>query len=363
MENPEIAIRRLFHQRIAWSKEATPEKVVQRLGALQAQDYGQAIWGIGLRAQDAKAADVERAIADKKIVLSWAMRGTLHFVPAADVRWMLRLLTPRILSQSKRRKEQLEIDEALIARSEALIRGVLQDREWIDRPGLMQLFEDEGISTANQRGYHLLWHLAQQGVICLGPIEEKKQTVVLLDEWVRSDLKLSADESLAEIALRYFTSHGPATLHDFAWWTGLTIGEAKRGLENAKGALASELFDGTEYWMSKDQAEDNKKSSDVYLLPGFDEYLLGYTNRSAVLAATHAPKIIPGNNGVFMPMLVLDGQVAGTWKRTIKKNRVEIAIHSFEGLDHRRGLVIEAAERYGEFLGLPVSQIVIEEGV
>lgn len=344
----------MFNQRIAWGKGMNPHEVIQSLGAMQAQDYAQALWGIGLRTPDADAAEVERAIADKKILLTWAIRGTLHCVPAADAKWMLRLLTPRILNKSKRRQEQLEIDSKLIARCETLIYRALQDQGRISRPNLMKLLEDAGIDTKNQRGYHLLWHLAQKGFICLGPMEEKQQTFVLLDEWVRNDNELSEEESLRELAKRYFTSHGPATLHDFAWWSGLKISEARQGIEAAQTALCSEKLDGHEYWMSAYSPVASVEQSIVRLLPGFDEYLLGYKDRSAVLAAEYASLIVPGNNGVFFPMLVIDGQVAGTWKRTIKKNQVNLAIQPFVKLERYEESIAEAARRYSEFVGIPL---------
>ncbi|CAG7614138.1 winged helix DNA-binding domain-containing protein [Paenibacillus allorhizosphaerae] len=359
MANMIIAYRRLLNQRIAWAKQKEPDEVLRGLGGVQAQDYAQALWAIGLRMQDATAADIERAIVNKKIVLTWAIRGTLHFVPAEDVKWMIKLLTPRILAQDKRRLEQLEIDPQLIAQCEALIRDALEDKSRILRPNLMKLLEDAGIDTKNQRGYHLLWYLAQIGLICLGPMEGKQQTFVLLDEWVQHDKKLSVEESLQQLAKRYFTGHGPATLHDFAWWSGLTVAEARQGIEAAQKALHSEKIDGHEYWMGKDSAVETKEQSFVCLLPGYDEYLLGYKDRGAVLAAEHAPLIVPGKNGVFAPMLIVDGQISGVWKRTIKKDGVDLVIHPFTELTCTEDRIIEAARRYSEFIGLRLYQVAI----
>jgi hypothetical protein len=360
MANKAIAYRRLFNQRIAGAKSATPEEAIRRLGAMQAQDDLQAIWAIGCRTEGAKAADIEQALVDKKIVLTWAMRGTLHFVPAEDVKWMLKL-APRMLAQNKRRLEQLEIDAKLLVHSESLIRSAMQDKGRISRPDLMQLLESAGIGTKNQRGYQLLWCLAQSGLICLGPMEGKQQTFVLLDEWVREERELSREASLAELAKRYFSGHGPATLHDFAWWSGLTIGEARQAVEAAQGALDSEKIEGRAYWTGKEAAFEFEDRSVVCLLPGYDEYLLGYKDRSAVLAAEHAPLIVPVHNGVFAPMLVVDGQVAGTWKRTIKKGGVNMTIRPFAKLGCPEEAVIEAARQFSQFVGLPLSLAVTTE--
>ena len=359
MFNKVIAYSRMRNQCIAWVKGRTSYEVIQRLGALQAQDYTQALWAIGLRMRIANTEEIERTIADQKIVLTWAMRGTLHFVPSDDVNWMIKLLTPRVLAKDKRRLEQLELDPKVITQCEGIIYGALKEKKRMNRPALMELLEGAGFNTKNQRGYHLLWYLAQTGLICLGPMEEKQQTFVLLEDWVHINNKLSVEESLEELAKRYFSGHGPATVHDFAWWSGLTITEARHGIEAAQEALYSESFGGLEYWMGKDVAAEEQ--STVCLLPGYDEYLLGYKDRSAVLKAEYAPLIVPGKNGVFAPMIIVDGQIAGTWKRTIKKDGIDIAIRPFAELGFRKELVLEETRRYCEFIGLPLTQVFIQE--
>jgi hypothetical protein len=226
---------------------------------------------------------------------------------------------------------------------------------------MMELLEEAGIATTGQRGYHLLWYMAQAGLICLGPMENKEQTFVLLDEWVPHARELSQEEGLAELARRYFPSHGPATLQDFAGWAGITLTDARAGLEAAKAALRMEKGNGQAYWMSPDAPEQNAgKLSSVHLLPGFDEYLLGYKDRSAVLAAEHAAKIVPGNNGIFFPMIVVAGLVIGTWKRTRGKNGLDIVLKAFTSLGDAEGQIIEAAKAYSDFLGLPFSSLTIK---
>jgi hypothetical protein len=187
-------------------------------------------------------------------------------------------------------------------------------------------------------------------------MQDKQQTFVLLDEWVPNARELSRQESLAELARRYFASHGPATVHDFAWWAGLTVTDAKAGLEAAKPGLTSDKIDGKEFWMSQDGAETSAQDEcGVYLLPGFDEYLLGYKDRSAVLAPEHASKVVPGGNGVFFPIIVVDGQVVGTWKRALKKNSVDISLSFFKHIDGQEDRVSEAAAHYSDYIGLPLA--------
>lgn len=357
MTHTDIAHLRLQNQRIAQPAFEKPEDVVRWMGAMQAQDYQQAIWGIGVRMPTATVADVEQAIADAKIVRTWPMRGTIHFVAPEDAKWMLQLSASRMIAKDERRLKQLELDTAMMERCQTIFCEALQGGKRLSRPDMLQLLEDRGISTQSQRGYHILWYISQRGVICPGPMDGRQQTFVLLDEWVPHSRRLSREESLAELARRYFISHGPAAVHDFAWWAGITVTEARAGIEGARAALVSEKIDGKEYWLAADTPALNQSvQSGTFLLPGFDEYLLGYTERRAVLDPQHAQKVVPGANGIFFPIVVTDGQMTGTWKRTIKKDKVLITREVFNGLSDAEAAMFEAAaQRYGAFLGLPVA--------
>jgi hypothetical protein len=352
----EITHLRLRNQRIACTSFTAPGEVVAWLGAMQAQDYAGAKWSIGLRLADSTDAAIEQAIAARTIVRTWPMRGTLHFVAPADARWMLALLTPRIIAGSARRMHQLELDEATIARSKELFaRGLEGDRR-LTRDEMYQLLERAGISTAGQRGYHMLARAAQDAVICFGAPSGKEQTFVLLDEWAPQAKSLTGEEALAELTRRYFTSHGPATLQDFMWWSGLAAADAKRGLEAARPALSQETIDGRVYWLSPQAPSIRNPQPTIYVLPGFDEYLLGYRDRSAVLDPAFARQVCPGGNGVFFPTIVIDGRVVGTWKRTLKKGKIVMTPSPFYGMSEvEYGAFAKAAERYGAFMGLPVA--------
>jgi hypothetical protein len=356
MTDTDIARQRLVNQRIEGEKFEKPEEVVRWLGAMQAQDYPQALWAIGLRLRSATVADVERAISDGKIVRTWPMRGTLHFVPPEDARWRLKLSASRILARDGRRLEQLGLDEEVMERCKELFYDALRGHKRFSRPEMMTLLEEAGISTGSQRGYHILWYLSQSGLICPGPMREKQQTFVLLDEWVPYSRELSREESLAELARRYFASHGPATVHDFAWWAGLTVTEARSGLEATMPELVSEKIDGKEYWTTGGApGHTARDGSSVHLLPAFDEYLLGYKDRGAVLAVDEAQRVVPGKNGIFLPTIVVGGRVVGTWKRKLKKNSVDITLSPFSPLDDPGERAIEAARSYGDFVRLPLS--------
>ena len=355
----ELALWRLANQRITGSKPVDPGAVVRWLGAMQAQDYQQAVWAVGLRTEAATVTDIEQAIADRTIVRTWPMRGTIHFVPAADAKWMLRLCASRVIARDGRRLEQLGLDASIIERSRELVADTLRGGKRLSRAGMLAVLEVAGISTAGQRGYHLLWYLAQTGLICFGPQQGTEQTFVLLDEWVPDSHELDGEEALAVLAGRYFASHGPATVHDFARWAGLTVTEARAGLAAAPGLTRAEV-DGTAYWMAADAPSRIAEGEGrAFLLPGFDEYLLGYKDRRAVLADEHAPRIVPGNNGVFQPMIVVAGQVVGTWKRAIKKRGVELTLTPFAPLGEAEASVSAAATGYSAFLGLPLAVVTI----
>ncbi len=356
MTNAEVARWRLTGQRIVGPKFADPAAAVRHLGAVQAQAYGQSLWAIGLRTKGATVARIEQAIADREIVRPWPMRGTIHFVPAGDAKWMLRLSASRMLARARRRHEQLGLDEAIFEHSNQVMYDALHGGRRLLRSSVMTLLEESGISTTEQRGYHILWYAAQTGLICMGPMHGKEQTFVLLDEWVPGSRELSRGDSLAELARRYFTGHGPATVQDFAWWAGLTVTDARAGLEVAKTSLVSEQWNGRQHWMTAGSAVPLADVRDVvYLLPAFDEYLLGYQDRSLMLPADDASKIIPGSNGVFLPIIVVDGQVVGTWKRELNKASAEIRLSPFGHSGEWEARASEAAHNYGDFVGMPVT--------
>jgi len=346
---------RLLNQRIAQETRcSSPEEVVRWLGAVQAQDYGQAAWALGQRLRTPSQAAVAQAIADGNILLTWALRGTLHLVPAPDAGWLLQLLAPRQAAAATARRQQLGLDEATHTRARNLVVRALQGGRAQTRAQLMQLFEQAGIGTTGQRGYHLLWSFGQEGLLCLGPLAGKQQTFVLLEEWVPTPTVLGREEGLATLALRYFTSHGPATAHDFAWWSGLAVGQARRGLESIKARLVTRKLEGKEYWWAENSPSTTARPlpSTVHLLPGFDEYLLGYQDRQAVLAAEHADLVVPGRNGIFQPMVVVDGRIVGTWKRTFRKNDVEVFVKLFESQalsPVAAGQLARAIEQYQAF--------------
>jgi hypothetical protein len=358
MKSSDIIRYRLHNQQIARTKFRKPEEIVEWLGAVQVQDYSGGLWGVGLRLPGSTLVDIEKALIDRKIIRTWPMRGTLHLVPARDARWMLELLTPRVIRRSARRYKELGLNDEIFERSEELISQALEGGRQLTREALYDVLARGGINPEGQRSYHILGYLAQKGVICLGVREGKQQTFVLFDEWVAESRRLERDEALAEIARRYFTSHGPATLQDFVWWTGLAAAEAKAGLEMVKAELMKEEIDGKHYWFSPLSVPAGEDEPPIAcLLPNYDEYMIGYKDRSAVFRALPEKLDSQAYGRIALNYtIIIDGVIAGSWRRERKKDRVVVRTKLFRPLDRdERDALSLAIERYGKFLEMPVS--------
>lgn len=352
-----IPALRLHNQLIVHPRFTQPEQVVAWLGGMQGQDYPGVKWSIALRLSEATDADVARAFDSAKIVRTWPMRGTLHVVAAQDVRWMLMLTSSRNIAGSASRRQNLELDEKTLARCREVFIKALQGGKQLSRDGMYAALAQAKISTEGQRGYHILWSCALHGLICFAASNDKDQNFALLEEWVAPAKEKTREEALAELASRYFSSRGPATLQDFTWWSGLSATEARLGLESIKSSLAQETVGKVTYWMPADISIP-KETASAFALPGFDEYLLGYKDRSVVLDAAHAEKICPGGNGMFASTIIIDGRVVGTWKRVFKKTGIEITAIPFAGMSKSdKKCFVDAVQRYGEFYKMPVKVI------
>lgn len=347
-----IANHRLHAQHIEGEKFDTPLQVVKHMGAIQAQDFGQAVWAVGLRMKNPSLATIEEAIAGKEIVLTWPMRGTIHFVPAEDAKWMLQLMAAKGVRAGLAHAKQLGVNDEIMTKAETVFTAALTGGKQLTRGAMMQCLISAGIDTTAQRGYLLLRHFSQTGLLCLASAEGKQQTFALLEEWVPSLKSLEKEEALAEIASRYFVSHGPATIRDFSNWTGLTMSDAKTALEMVKPHLLSEIIDGDEFYFSSNSFP---AASGVHLLPGFDEYFLGYKDRGHIISSQHAAKVVPGGNGIFKPMIVSSGQIIGTWKRTLKKARVSLTYDFFDSPIPEEQLH-NLASSYAKFINLPLAK-------
>ena len=317
----EVALLRLAAQWVAGPRAATPAEVVRRLGAAQGQDFPGAVTSIALRTADRRRKDVEVALDDGEIVRSWPMRGTLHVLAAEDLHWMLELLGPRAMAGLAGRRERLDLTGSDAERAREVVTAALTGGGRMQRADLLAAIDDGGVATTGQRGYHLLWFLAQTGTLCLGPTDGVgEQLFVLLDEWVRAPRRLAGEEALGELARRFFLGHGPATVQDLARWAGITLRDARAGLALARPELAVLDIDGVEHLMdpaTPDRlATCREEARGLFLLPGFDEFVLGYGNRGAILDREFAERIVPGGNGMFRSTVVHGGRIVGTWQWT-----------------------------------------------
>lgn len=302
--------------------------VVERLGAVQAQDLGAAKWAVGTRMSRPSVAAIDAALESRRIVRSWPMRGTLHLMPARMLRSVLRITSPRVLAASRLRYEQLELGETEYRLARHAAERLLAGGGSATRDELAATWEAAGIRPEGQRAYHLIAWLARDGVLCCGPVDGRSQRFALLDEWAPAgaDEPTERDETLGEWFTAYVTGHGPATIADFAWWTGLTRTDAKRGLAAAGDRIEPFAGDAERFVAAGSTDAAAARPRGALALAAFDEYFLGYADRSPVCEPQYHDLVIPGRNGVFQPLLVLDGRVVGTWRRqgTARKPRIEL---------------------------------------
>jgi hypothetical protein len=352
MKARELGPYRLLNLHVAAPSAATAGERVAALGAMQAQDYTSGLWSIGLRLPGAALEHVQEAIADRSVVRSWPLRGTLHFVAAADLRWILELLSARVISAAAKRHRELELDATVMAKAEKALVAALSGGKQLTRNAIDDVLARAKIPGSSQRRYHILWRLSLEQLLCFGVPVGKQPTFTLLDEWIPRAKPLDREHAVVELASRYFTSHGPATQQDLMRWAGMTSAEAKLGLAGAAKKLERVALDGVDYWMPAKQRELVAAARGTFLLPGFDEFILGYKDRTAILATEHAPKIVPGNNGVFRPTIVHDGRVIGTWSAVAGKQSVRVNVVGFAPLTKTQQRSLEsAAASYAAFLG------------
>ena len=317
--------------------------------ALQAQDYPGAMTSVALRTTARKRTAVEHSLDAGDIVRSYPMRGTLHFVAADDLAWMLGLTATRLISAAIARRAALDIDLAMIERAREIAIENLSGGQRLFRADLIAAWERAGLLDVKQRGYHFIWHLSHTGTLCFGPTDggsatrSREQCIVLADEWITNPRRLDHDEALGEWAVRYFRSHGPATVKDFSAWTKLVAADVRIAMAIAKPALERIDVDQVEYYLdprTPDLLEAHRRfARGVLLLPGFDEYVLGYTDRSAVVPNEFAQQLVPGGNGMFASTVVAGGSVVGTWKRAGTARSRRIAATPFTAF----GAIVENA--------------------
>lgn len=358
MSPSEIARWRLALQGLMQPTAADPAAIVRRLGAVQSQDYAGGKWALGLRLRGSSDAAVEQALTAGAILRTHVMRPTWHFITPDDIRWLLQLTAPRVKALLGYYSRRLEVDDAVQARSNALMAEALAGGRELTRAELGAALSRGGIATDdNQRLGHLLMAAELDAVICSGARRGKQITYALLDERAPGGRVLARDEALAELALRYFSSHGPATLKDYVWWSGLTTADAKTGLDLIRPRLREVVAAGQSYWLPDDAPDTVPAASAAaptfHLLPNFDEYTVGYTDRSAIFDMTQIDRLHMRDSSLLDYAIVRDGQIVGSWKRTFRRDTVIVRPHVIVPLSADDDQALDAAiERYAVFLGL-----------
>jgi hypothetical protein len=354
LTHEDIAARRLINQRVTRAALRRPDEVVQWSGAMQAQEYDPAKWAIGLRLHGRAAeAEVERAFADGRILRTHVMRPTWHFVTPADIRWMLELTAPRVHRALSSYCRHVGLDARTCVRATSIIERALGGGQLLTRPELGECLRAADIRLQALPLTFVTLYAELEAVICSGPRRGKQFTYALVDERAPKAAPLPRDEALATLTARYFRSHGPATIRDFVWWSGLSTADARRGLEITKARCAD--VDGCTYWTIGAATAEATHDHRAHLLPIYDEYVVAYRDRDAV---PHGPPTIRSTSAkpvIFQHALVVDGQIAGTWRiaRTARPLRVDVTPLRTLTRSERRA-VADAVERYGQFLSVPV---------
>ena len=348
----EVLRQRLRNQRLVGPPFTKPEDAVSWLVAVQSQDYAGAKWAIGQRTAGATEADLDRLFDEGAILRTHVMRPTWHFVRPADIRWLLALTAPRVRAILARDDGTLELDRSVRARCSRLLESALRGGKSFTRAEITELLGANGIPCRGRRLAHLLAHAELDALICSGPRRGKQFTYALFDERAAPAKPLPRDEALALLVRRYFSSHGPAIVRDCAWWSGLRMADVKVGIEAARPRLEQLTVEGTTYWLG-DWAEGRSRSPLAHLLPNYDEYLIAYAERSALLDPALGPEV--DSQLIFSNVVVVEGRVVGTWRRLTGKGAIEVRTTVRRALDTiRRAAVRAAALRYERFTRSPL---------
>jgi Winged helix DNA-binding domain len=347
-----IPHQRLHNQLITQSTFTTPDEVVRWLGAVQAQDYAGAKWAIGLRLQNATNTTIEEAFNEGAILRTHILRPTWHFVSPLDIRWILELTGPRVNAYNAHYYRKMELDDAIFARSNAALENALKGGKQLTRSELLPALEQADIATNDLRSSLLIMRAELDMLICSGARRGKQFTYALLAERAPQALLMERNDALAELSRRYIASRGPVTVQDFVWWSGLTTTDARVGFEMVASEFSYAVLDGKTYWFSSSSLTTKNVAPTTHLLPPFDEYTIAYKDRSAVIDSTD---MIQTRNGIFSPIIVLDGRIVGTWKRTLKKDTVILEMALFNPLNETETQALNASiKRYGTFVDMAI---------
>ncbi len=328
MTKKNISELRLLNQQISNPQFDSAGKLVNWMGAIQAQDFNMAKLAVGIRTPGSTEAAINASADKGEIIRTHVLRPTWHFVSPEDIYWMLDLTAPRIIASMKSRDRELELDGKVYKKCNSVIEKALYRSNFLTRQELVNELGKSNIPTGNNRASHIFMRAELNKLICSGKTINKKQTYALLEERVPGGKKLNREESLAQLAQKYFSSHSPATVNDFSWWSGLSVADARSAVEMIKPKFLSEIIDNKTYLFPDKSANPETDEGNIYLLPAYDEFIISYKDRSVYMPYDELKKAV-SSNGIFRPVIVIDGKVSGLWKRTVKNNVAEFETEFF----------------------------------
>jgi hypothetical protein len=352
-----IAHERLTNTLLTGSGNRSPEQVVQLLGAVQAQDYAGAKWAVSMRSNDTSDSAIEQAFTEGRILRTHVLRPTWHFVLPEDIRWLLALTAPRVSAAMASYNRKMELTPRVFARCNNLIAKALKGGKHLTRAELRSVLERRhGAIGSAQRLGHIMMQAELDAVVCSGPRRGKQFTYALLDERAPTAMELDRDEALQRLTSRYFATRGPATVHDYAWWSGLTVADARRGIEICARQMDEVELEGRRYWMVPCGRPAAGAGRTVFLLPNYDEYFIGYRDRSAIGARVRSVDLVTGGDALIAHIVVVDGQIVGGWKRMGEGDATVLRMNMLVPLSaaERKGVAREVA-RFSRFMNASVT--------
>ncbi len=356
MIHSEISNHRMVAQKLFEKNYCSPQEIVHHFGAMQAQDYAMAKWAIGSRC-DATEKEIEEAINSGKIIRTHILRPTWHFVSADDIYWMLELSAPQVKRLFATMAKQHGFDEKKFDQVNSKIEKLLAGNNHLTREEIMKELNIQK-SAGDLSPVIVMMNAELDGLVCNGRMKGKQITYALLEERVEKPKnRLTKEEALAKLALRYFESHGPATVSDFSWWSGFPVTICKKTVNAIELQLSNITIDNQQYWFKKDDFSQDNFCESVHFLPAFDEILISYKTREVSFSGNHQSKTFT-NNGIFKPIILENGKVIGIWKRTFKKDHVKIETEFFNETEkHKKEVLFEGIKAFENYLE---SKIVIE---
>jgi hypothetical protein len=357
----DIPYLRLYNQQIIGSKFRTPKEIVGWMGAMQAQDFGMSKWAVGVRLDGSTDQTIASAIDKGEIIRTHLMRPTWHLIASDDIYWMLELTVPQIKGIMKFRDKVLELDPAIYEKTNFIIANALQGGKHLSREELTLELEMANIPTDYNKVSHFLMRAEINELVCSGKTINNKSTFALLSERVPHVKRFSREESASKLALSYFLSHGPAILQDFIWWSGLPITLSRHALESIKSKLVSEKVENQTFWFSDSISIPAPDKNTVFLLPAYDEFTISYRDRTVSLTLEMHRKAI-SSNGIFRPIVVINGEVVGLWRKTTQKDKIRVEVNLFQPVGIvLKELIEETTVRYGNYLNKNIELVIVNQ--